>query len=170
MIKNQVYAGIGLALLGLMLFVILSPVLYYESPIGIHLEGSSQGSLRLDPNQTMSVSVNATSPYLVVGYNYTVGPVEVELKNQSASIQPFHVGQQGHGVYLDYWFSKTAGANLTLTFHNNATQTQTIQYLVVGLRFGNLPLYTVISYVELAMFVAGIAVALVGAFRKPKTI
>lgn len=169
MIKSQVYAGIALALLGLMLFVAVSPLLYYESPIGIHVGNRLEGSFQAEPNTTVRIAVNTSNPYLVVGYNYTVGPIDVHLENGSSSLQPIGVQKLNRTVFLDYRLGGGA-ANLTISFHNNASQTQTINYIVVGLRFGNLVLYTLIGYVELAMFVGGIAVAVVGALRKPKKI
>lgn len=167
MIKNQVYAGIALALIGLLLFVILSPILYYESPIGIHIVNSSQGDFQIAANQTMTLPVNATTPYLVVGYNYTVSPIVVQLENQSSSIQPFSVKQSNHTVSFYYQFKPSNKTSYTLTFHNNATQAQTIYYGIVGIRFGDLPLYVALNYLELALFLGGIVVAILGAFRRP---
>ncbi|MEM0321885.1 MAG: hypothetical protein QW613_05775, partial [Thermoprotei archaeon] len=91
MIKGQVYAGIGLALIGIMLFILVSPLLYLESPIGVHVEGRSKGVVQMAVNQSFMVPLNVTNPYIIVGYNYTSGPIEVALENSSASVSPIGV-------------------------------------------------------------------------------
>ncbi|PSN98546.1 hypothetical protein B9Q07_09410 [Candidatus Marsarchaeota G2 archaeon ECH_B_3] len=168
MIKNQVYAGIGLALMGIMLFILVSPILYYESPIGIHLESRLQGVMEMGINQSKMVDLNVSYPYVVVGYNYTVGPLEVQFANSSMVVSPISVEQSNRTIYLDYQLKGNYHNVYTLSFYNNASQTQTINYEVVQLRFGNLVVFTLLNYVEIVMFIGGIIVAAVGAFRKPK--
>ncbi len=159
-----------MALIGLMLFILVSPLLYYESPIGIHVVSRAEGNFGLDVNSSMRLQLNVSSPYVVVGYNYSLSPINVGLKNVSAaSLSPISVEQSNKTVYLDYQLKTTGPSNYTLSFYNNATEPQTIYYEVVQLRFGNLPLYTALSYVEIVVFVAGIVVAATGAIRKPRT-
>jgi len=168
LIKNQVFAGLGLIIMAAILFFLVVPFVYLDSLQILRNQGVKGSFIDFQPGATRLVNFNTSQQILVFAYNTSGGGISTQLSQGSANISPVSAEMNNHTVIYGYQLSTPNSNNYTMVFYNNDTTALNIDYYLAPTRINNVALLSLISYATIGLFVAGVAVVIMGAARKPR--
>ncbi len=152
--------GIVVAVAGLLVLFILSPLLAYQQSTGIASQLSRNlRDLNVTPGTTIAVSYDGESndSIFVLVYNTSsLLPLHVTVPQSSKYFE-----NAQNGTFFYYVYPSKGQVNIT----NNQTEAQRVFYSYGYIPENGLILIEVTGYLGIALLIAGIAVGVLGFFR-----